>query len=53
MMISKMDNMKRDMEEMLSKGDGQVESEDRIKRLKTILQLLDDNNEDDERNDQN
>ena len=44
-MISKMDKMKRDVEEMLSKSEGQADSEERIRRLQNILQLLDNNNE--------
>ena len=44
-MISKMDKMKRDVEEMLSKNEGQADSEERIRRLQNILQLLDNNNE--------
>ena len=44
-MISKMDKMKMDVEEMLSKSEGQADSEGRIRRLQNILQLLDNNNE--------
>ena len=40
-----MDKMKRDVEEMLSKSEGQADSEERIRRLQNILQLLDNNNE--------
>ena len=43
-MISKMDKMKMDVEEMLSKSEGQADSEERIRRLQNILQLLDNNN---------
>ena len=44
-MISTMDKMKMDVEEMLSKSEGQADSEERIRRLQNILQLLDNNNE--------
>ena len=44
-MISKMDKMKRDVEEMLLQSEGQADSEERIRRLQNILQLLDNNNE--------
>ena len=45
-MISKMDEMKKDVEELLAKGNGEAQSTDRINTLRTILQLLQEDNED-------
>ena len=44
-MISKMDEMKKDIKELLAKGNGEAQCMDRINTQRIILQLLQEDDE--------
>ena len=47
-MISTMDKMKGEVKELLAKGNAEAKTKVKIKKLKSILQLLDDNKDEDD-----
>ena len=47
-MISTMDKMKGEVKELLAKGNAEAKTKAKIKRLKSILQLLEDNKDEDD-----
>ena len=52
-MISTMDKMKGEVKELLAKGNAEAKTKAKIKKLKSILQLLEDNKDEDDSDEPN